>query len=73
MDNRQKFLYCCTSRTVGTQKESEPGMERPVQANYQSVGKTAGQWEDVMRSEEKVAKRVSWLPKAAIDCTVPVP
>ena len=62
-------------RTVGTRKESG---SREWKARYKRgtsmVGKTAMQWEAVMRSEIQVAKSVSHASrKAAIVYTVPVP
>ena len=62
-------------RTVGTQKES---MSQEWKDWYKQrgwcAGKSAVQSEDVMRSEIKVAKLVSWLSrKAAIVYIVPVP
>ena len=49
-------------------------MESPVQARYESVGKSARQSEDVMRTEIEVGKSVSHASrKAAIVYTVPVP
>ncbi len=62
-------------RTVGTQKESvsREWKDRPKR-NRSEAGKSVSQSEDVMGSEIKVAKYVSWLPrKAAIVPYVPVP
>ena len=60
---------------MGTQAES---VSREWKDRYKrgrrTVGKSAVQSEDVMRSEIKVAKLVSWLSrKAAIVYIVPVP
>ena len=60
---------------MGTQRESR-SWEWKVQCKQDTgvAGKTAMQREDVMRTEIKVGKPVSELPrKAAIVCIVPVP
>ena len=63
------------NRTGGTQTESR---SREWKDRYKrgrsTVGKSAVQSEDVTRSELRVTKLVSWLPrKAAIVYYVPVP
>ena len=62
-------------RTVGTQKESTSRKWKSrCKRGRRTVGKSAVQSEDVMRSEIKVPKLVSWLSrKAAIVYIVPVP
>ena len=63
------------NRTVGTQKESvsREWKDRSKRRSCE-IGKSVSQSKDVMGSEIKVAKHVSWLPrKAAIVSYVPVP
>ena len=63
------------NRTVGTQTESQSReWKNRYKRGRSTVGKSAVQSEDVMRSELRVTKLVSWLPrKAAIVYYVPVP
>ena len=62
-------------RNVGTQTESRSREWRNrCKRGRRTAGKSAVQFEDVTRSEIKVAKPVSWLSgKAAIVYIVPVP
>ena len=63
------------NRTVGTQTESQSReWKYRCKRGRSMVGKSAIQSEDVTRSELRVTKLVSWLPrKAAIVYYVPVP
>ena len=60
---------------MGTQTESQSRERKDrCKRGRRVIGKSVTQSEDVMRSEIKVAKLVSWLPgKAAIVYIVPVP
>ena len=70
-----KFLYCNVSEMWGHRQRAGAGEWRNrCKRGRRTAGKSAVQFEDVTRSEIKVAKPVSWLSgKAAIVYIVPVP
>ena len=75
MDNRWRFLYYKVTELWGRRRKARPGNGKPRASEGGAMeGKPYGRPKSVKRTEERVRKRASQLPrKAAIVYLVPVP